>query len=367
MIRAIIVDDEQPAVEKLTRLLKESGVVDIKGKFTDPVEALEYIKSMPIDAAFLDIEMPKMNGIELANLMLDLNVRIAIVFVTAYNEYAVEAFRLNAIDYLIKPLNREHLKETLNRIIEQMNIQIYPAKPKICCLGRFEVITEQGKVSFRTAKAEELLAYFVDSRGAEISRSEIIDRMWGEFDGDRAVTHFNTTLYYMKKALLNKGMGKVIERVRNRYRLKVDKMDCDYYKFMSFVSSMNVIDESNIVECEEAVALYSGDYLSGSEFPWAARNRIAIKEKYINLIISMADYYKALNQFDRAITLLKTGLMHEPLHNILNYKIIDTLLHKDDRFSAVQYYNIYKEGLKKELGMKPNSEVKKLIQKAKQV
>ena len=365
MIRAVIVDDEQPAVDKLAKLLKESGTVDIKGEFTDPMKALEYVKNTPLDAVFLDVEMPGMNGIELSNLMLGFNGRIAIVFVTAFNEYAVEAFRLNAIDYLMKPLDKERLKETFDRIREGMDKEIYPAQSRICCFDKFKVITEQGEVRFRTAKAEELLAFFIDCKGAEVSRNEIIDNIWGEFDGDRAITHFNTTLYYMKKALLNKGIEITVERIRDRYKLNIDSVDCDYYKFMAFLSSAKTIDDSTICEYEKIADIYTGDYLEGNDFWWAERNRQSVKEEYIQLILKMADYYVDLGQLEKASKLLKTGLEHEPLHNMINYKLVDTFIVMKDRFSAVKYYNMYRQGLKQELNMEPYYEVEKMINRIK--
>lgn len=365
LLRAIIVDDEQPSVDKMARLLKESGIVDIKGKFTDPIEALKYMENTSIDVAFLDIEMPEMSGIELANFILELNENVAIVFITAYNEYAVEAFRINAIDYLMKPLDRDHLKETLNRIMEKMNVQIYPQQAKIYCFDRFKVITEQGEVKFRTAKAEELMAFFIDRRGAEIPRSEITDRIWSEFDGDRAVTNFNSTLYYMKKALLNNGAEIPVERVRDRYRLNIDKVDCDYYKFISFVSTLKDINESTISRCEEAADLYKGDYFKGNEFSWVERNRIYVKEKYISLIINMVDYYESIGHYNEIIKILEKGLKQEPLHNGINYRLINTFILMEDKLSAVKYYNIYKKRLKREFGMEPNYLIKKLIKKVK--
>jgi two-component system, LytTR family, response regulator len=118
MIKAIIVDDEQPALDKLEKLLKDSGLISVEGTFTEPTEALSFLKKTQVDAVFLDIEMPDTDGIELAIRILDIQERISVVFVTAYNQYAVEAFRLNAIDYLMKPVTSERLEETLGRIIK---------------------------------------------------------------------------------------------------------------------------------------------------------------------------------------------------------------------------------------------------------
>lgn len=361
MIRAIIVDDERPSVEKMAKLLMDSGIVDVKGKFTNAVEALEYLKKVKIDAAFLDIEMPGLDGFELSNHVLDLQGWTAVVFVTAYDEYAVEAFRLNALDYLMKPVDKERLKETLDRIIVEKNIQLNPARVQLRCFGKFKVIMDSGEIKFRTGKAEELLAFLIDRRGAEVSRNEIIDRLWPEYDGDRAVAHFNTTLYYIKKALLQNGIEAPIGHSRGAYRLDTASIDCDYHRFLSLVSAPKAINDITISEYEETVALYTGDYLGGNGFQWAERNRMLLKEKYIQLLLNMAEYFESLGKYNKTVDLMKMGLAQEPLHTAINYRLIKSLKALNERLAAAKYYNAYRRGLKNELGLEPDAIFKELM------
>lgn len=361
MIRAIIVDDEQPSVDKTARLLGDSGIVDVRGRFTNPLEALEFLKKTRVDAAFLDIEMPGMDGLELSNHVLDLQGGIAVVFVTAFHEYAVEAFRLNALDYLLKPVSKERLKETLDRIVEEKNVQVHPAPLQVYCFGKFKVVAGAGEVKFRTGKAEELLAFLIDRRGAAVSRSEIIDRMWGEYDGDRAVAHFNTTLHYVKKALLRCGVEAPVEHVRGAYRLEPAGIDCDFHRSMSFVSAAAGVNDVSIQEYEETAALYTGDYLAGNEFQWAERNRVALKEQYVRMIMDMAAYYRSAGKHGKTAEIMKTGLHHEPLHGGINYRLVEALLLLNDRIAAARYYDIYRRKLKNELGLEPDAAFKRLM------
>ncbi len=108
MIRAIIVDDEKHCSESL-KLLTEKYVEGIKivAELNDPIQALEVIEQEKPDLLFLDIEMPKMNGFELLK-QVELD-DIDIIFTTAYDEFAIEAFKVSAIDYLLKPIEREQL------------------------------------------------------------------------------------------------------------------------------------------------------------------------------------------------------------------------------------------------------------------
>lgn len=361
MIRAIVVDDERPSVDKMVKLLGDSGVVDIKGKFLNSLEALEYVKKVKIDTAFLDIEMPELDGFQLANSILDLQGWTAVVFVTAYNEYAVEAFRINALDYLMKPVNKKRLKETLDRIIQEKKISIHWSRMQVCCFGKFKVITGSGAVKFRTSKAEELLAYLIDGRGKEIRRDEIIDRLWPDYDGDRAVANFNTTLHYVRKALLQNGIQVSIEHSRGCYKLNATSIDCDYHRFLSFMLAPRVINDVTISEYEEIAALYTGDYLAGNQFQWSEWSRMLIKEKYVQLLLDMAEYYKSTGKHGQVVELLKTGLGHDPLHTDLNYSLIKSLMVLKKRTAAIKYYDAYRRGVKNELGIEPDAELKKIM------
>ena len=88
--------------------------------FTDPVEALKQIDSLKPDAVFLDIDMPILNGLNLAREIADLNQDIAVIFLTAFNDYAVQAFEINAIDYVMKPIRKNRLNITLEKLRARM-------------------------------------------------------------------------------------------------------------------------------------------------------------------------------------------------------------------------------------------------------
>ncbi len=111
MIRAWLVDDEQLAVKKLTRMLEATGRVEVVGSNADPAAALDEIAD--VDVLFLDIEMPGMNGFELLS---RLEVKPLVVFTTAYDQYAVKAFEVNGTDYLLKPVTAEALERALTKI-----------------------------------------------------------------------------------------------------------------------------------------------------------------------------------------------------------------------------------------------------------
>src|ERR1700756_3291054 len=112
-LRAYLVDDEPLALERLRRLLAHSDRVEVVGSTTEPEEAVTTLTSSPVDLVFLDIQMPRLNGFEVLS---RLPVQPLVIFTTAYDQYALKAFAVNSIDYLLKPIDPEQLARALNKI-----------------------------------------------------------------------------------------------------------------------------------------------------------------------------------------------------------------------------------------------------------
>ena len=122
LIRAYVVDDETLAVQRLTRLLADTGRVTVVGSATDPQDALDALRDVDADVVFLDIQMPEINGLELVE---RLDRDVPVIFTTAYDRYALEAFAVNSIDYLLKPVESERLGKALDKL-ERLRGQMPP-------------------------------------------------------------------------------------------------------------------------------------------------------------------------------------------------------------------------------------------------
>lgn len=115
-LRALVVDDEQLARDELCFQLGQAGGVEVVGQAADGVEALEAIERLRPDVAFLDIQMPGLSGFEVARQIVAKRLPVSIVFVTAFDQYALEAFEVNAIDYLLKPVEPARLEQAIARL-----------------------------------------------------------------------------------------------------------------------------------------------------------------------------------------------------------------------------------------------------------
>lgn len=122
VLKAIIVDDEAPARSELKFLLDELGQTEVVAEAASVREAIEKLKEHPCDVMFLDINMPEASGLQLAEALQHLKYPPAVVFVTAYSEFAIEAFKVNAIDYLVKPVESERLSQALARVREHVSL-----------------------------------------------------------------------------------------------------------------------------------------------------------------------------------------------------------------------------------------------------
>lgn len=116
MLRAVIVDDEQPICDDIEYLLEAHPDISVVAKFQQSQQALAYLQQNPCDLLFLDIKMPGMSGLEFAECLGTLKLNPMIIFVTAYEEYALPAFETSAVAYLTKPLGQARLTKALNKV-----------------------------------------------------------------------------------------------------------------------------------------------------------------------------------------------------------------------------------------------------------
>lgn len=150
-IRAFVVDDERLAVERLCRLLSDTGRVAVVGSTTDPDAALAQLRAQTVDVLFLDIQMPGLSGFDL---LAQLDLDVPVVFTTAYDQYAIEAFTVNSVDYLLKPIEPARLERALDKLQRLMS----ESRPDVRALAR------------------ELAAHLTPGRRLERIASRVADR-----------------------------------------------------------------------------------------------------------------------------------------------------------------------------------------------
>lgn len=129
-LRAVVVDDEQLAREELCYLLGQIGGVQVVGQAADGLHALEVIEEHQPDLVMLDIQMPGLTGFEVARRLVESGARLQLVFVTAFDKHAIEAFEINAVDYLLKPVESERLGTAVDRVRKRIRTDRPAVRPE---------------------------------------------------------------------------------------------------------------------------------------------------------------------------------------------------------------------------------------------
>ena len=235
----LIVDDEQLAVQSLVR--EAVQVFPPETAFLTAffgAQALELAASGPVDIAFLDIEMPDMDGLELTLRLKQLHPEVNIIFVTAYPAYSVSAWKLHASDYLLKPVDARDLRTALDNLRHPLPpavpaAQEPPERLQVQCFGNFEVFYAGKKVHFDRSGAKELFAYLVSRRGAGVTTGELCGVLW-ENDANLALkkSYIRTYFASLKKTFRSYGLEGAVVHTRNSYSIDPDLLDCDYYRFL---------------------------------------------------------------------------------------------------------------------------------------
>lgn len=261
-MKVLVVDDEQMGIDGLLDSLGEVlGEGAELSSSLDAPKALEMVKEQkengsPYEVVFLDIEMPKMNGLELAVAIKKASPETNLVMVTAYQEYALDAWKLHVSDYLLKPASPEDVRnalQNLRRPIQKEETATAEKRLRAVCFGSFEVFVGDQPVTFHRGRSKELLAYLIDRRGAVCSMAELLGILFEDDNSNSRKSWLRTLVQDLKKSLEDAGVGDVLIKGWNSLSVNCDKIDCDYFKLL----------EGNPLALND----YYGEYMS--QYSWA--------------------------------------------------------------------------------------------------
>ena len=266
-MKAICVDDEPLAVEYTLDQCGHLPEIDEAKGFTDAQQALDYLGDHPADLALLDINMPGIDGITLAARIKEMYPGMIILFLTAYREYAFDAYAVHATGYLLKPVSLEKLAAEVRYVCGAS--RGLPAKHiEVRTFGSFDLYVDGKPVSFKLAKSKEILAYLVDKQGFGISRAELCAAMWEDRLYDRRMQkRLDVYIRSLWETLREYGVPEILKMERGILRVDPNVFDCDAYRLYAGDS--------------EAINAYHGEYMSAYSWAsmtegilfWAAKNK----------------------------------------------------------------------------------------------
>ena len=261
-MRILVVDDGQHAADSLLSILcRTAPECDCIGAVTVE-DALDQIRQEPVDTAFLDLEMPGMNGMGLARTLRELQPRCNIIPVTEKPEYALEALQLFVSGFLLKPVSEPDVRTVLENL--RYPPADTPADVKIRCFGNFEVFVGGRPLSFRRRKSKELLAYLVDRSGAACTTGEMLAVLWEDKPDTASLhSHLRNLIYDLNHTLESAGVTGLLVRGRSTLAISTGRVDCDYFNFLHGERS--------------ALDTYCGEYMT--QYSWAEVTRSALRQQ----------------------------------------------------------------------------------------
>ena len=227
-MKSIIIDDERHAIELLKALLENIPEVQVEKTFTSPVEALKYLAVNRTNLIFLDIQMPEISGIDFAKKLIELNIKSAVVFITAHDQYILEALRVNALDYLLKPVDIIELKETVLRVIQKGKDEFSDS------FSNFLKSNQRRKLRFNTRNG--FITFFED------------EILFIKADGVYSMIH----LINGKELMISQNLGKIEEQLQNKELIKIHR---------SIIANVNFIFEINRSKKECILAVDSNNFI----------------------------------------------------------------------------------------------------------
>lgn len=247
-MKVLLVDDETLQLLRLENSVRTVLKDDEILVFSNPEKALDEAKKTRIDLAFLDIEMPKINGIQLAKKLKHINPEIKVIFVTAYDHYALEAYKIHASGYVTKPVSAEKIEEEIKEL--EKVVQLKPTKKiQIKCFGNFEIFYEGQPVKFAYQKSKEVLAYLIDREGSMVNINELNAVLWEE---DHK-SYLRNLIADIKSSLKAINCSDVFLKRHNECAIDINKVDCDAFEYKK--------------DNPDAVRMYRGEYMI--QYPWA--------------------------------------------------------------------------------------------------
>jgi two-component SAPR family response regulator len=356
-MKIVLIDDEPIALEVLESMLSGYEGINIAGSYTDPLRALDDIEFLKPDVIFLDIEMGKVGGLEAAEHFLEKLSSLRIVFVTGYSEYAIHAFEMNALDYLLKPVSKNRLDKTIERLRKPDGENILTAAENLLdvhSFGGFVVLDSYGQpLRWRTRKTKELFAYLYFRSGQFTDKAVLMDAVFPDKNLKQGSALLHTTVYQLRNSLKSAGFPNPIAYLNQGYRLNIPLFsDLEELKKLLKAGELSASEMNNMLK------IYKGDFMEEG-YNWAVVMQQSLKQSVFETVINFASSNMGQKEFG---SLIKSCL--ELLYEIDPYNEGAArlkIIYYGEQSSKEQlklFYRDYALRLKNEMDIEPSADLK---------
>lgn len=250
-MHVIYVDDEQPARDNFRLTVAGFPEIESLCLFENGEDALEYARTHIIDVAFVDMEMPGLHGLALSLKLREICENIRVIFVTAFSQYAMDAWKVNAIGYVLKPYTADDIRSEL----EKCKFHPLPSQRIVIqTIPTLAVMLDGKPVHISGEKVREMFALLVERADRGITTREGISYLWPDRPNDAGTQSlFRMTYKRLSDTLEKIGIGHIIASSDNRRYIRIEEVNCDLYRILS--------------GDQQAAKKYDGRFLQ--EYSWA--------------------------------------------------------------------------------------------------
>jgi two-component SAPR family response regulator len=370
-MRAILIDDDKAMLIILKRLLGRMEGVTVAGSFLDGAEAADWLRAEDADIAFVDIQMTgASDGMALARHLLAIRPHLRIVFVTSHKEYALDAFDVGAVDYIVKPVRFERLAQTIGRIAGVKGAATAsgnPATSKLTahCLGGMRVYGPGGEVKWMSAKSAELFAYLLMHRDKGATRAQILEDLFDGQQNRQTYTYLYTVVYQLRRILKLHGLQNAVVSINGRYQLLPGTVEADFVAFEDRLAAIGEITASNYEQACETERLYTGDLFDEKGYIWSIAGKERLSALHKRFSHRLGQWLLEQGHIELAFPVVERLVARNETDEEANAMLLRLYAAAKDRHALIAHYGKYAKLVREELGLPPGAEMVRLFERLK--
>jgi two-component SAPR family response regulator len=282
-MKVMLVDDEPLALQFLESQLHSIGDFTIVGAFDSARGLTEEIIEQQPELLFLDIQIGAVNGVELASAIQEVKPELPIVFVTGFHEYAVQAFEVNALDYIVKPIQKDRLMKTIQRLRQDKITESTSESPiHIMCMPTLQFVQNDTllPVQWRTSKAKEVFCYLLHHAGKPVRKDILIEEFWGETELSKSTTQLYSTIYVIRKTLAAALPSLSLTSKDQCYQLHLGDTKIDAEEWEKQLHHLPPLQRDTLPSYQAFLREYKGDYFATEGYEWAETKQRHLRESW---------------------------------------------------------------------------------------
>ncbi|SNZ04681.1 Two-component response regulator, SAPR family, consists of REC, wHTH and BTAD domains [Terribacillus aidingensis] len=359
-MKVMLVDDEPLALQFLESQLHSIGDFTIVGAYDSTRGLTKKIIEKQPELLFLDIKIGAVNGVELASTIQEVKPDLPIVFVTGFHEYAVQAFELNALDYIVKPIQKDRLIKTIQRLRQdEINENTSEAPIQIMCMPTLQFIQNNASipVHWRTSKAKEIFCYLLHHAGKPVRKDILIDEFWGESELVKSTTQLYSTIYVIRKTLAASLPSLSLTSKDQCYQLHIGDTKIDAEVWENQLHQLPPLQQDSLPSYQAFLREYKGDYFATEGYEWAETKQRYLRESWYKTAAQTGKCLEELQMIEDALSLYLIMQAHFPYISHSYHRILHLYSALGECGEVMNQYERLKIMLAEEYGVNPDSDI----------